>query len=374
MTGISANRTRSLARAPDFLTSGKLLAGTDNGVFYSDDVGESWRRASGNLPNLNIQRVAMGAGGHWFATTSTGVHRSTNGGATWAGSGFSTQDGTVHCIAVSPDYEVDRTVFVGLDYISGVGTSGGIWVSLNGGASWSPAKGGLARYPHVNAIAFSPNYSSDGTLFAGLWQEGRGGGVFRSTDRGSSWRAVNTGIQADPLRGPDVQALAVSPNYAMDHTVYAGSGGFGMFRSTDSGDHWSRLGDGLFNPNVAAIEACLGTENAYIFAGTHGGSVYRLLIGPAAPTDTSTPTPTATYTLTPTPTNTLTPTPTASATVFPTHTPSDTATPGPTNTPTRTETAIPSATATPTGTATASHTATATPTRFRAYLPVVARR
>ena len=38
----------------------------------------------------------------------------------------------------------------------------------------------------VLSLALSPNFASDSTLFAGTW----GGGVFKSTDRGSNWSAV----------------------------------------------------------------------------------------------------------------------------------------------------------------------------------------
>ncbi len=64
-------------------------------------------------------------------------------------------------------------------------------------------------------------FVSDGTtLYAGT----RGGGVFRSADKGASWIAANSG-----LTDKDVRALALAP----DGTLYAGTMIGGVFRSTD---------------------------------------------------------------------------------------------------------------------------------------------
>ena len=57
------------------------------------------------------------------------------------------------------------------------------------------------------------------TLYAGTW----GGGVFRSTDSGATWTAVNTG-----LTNQSVYALAINP--LTPSTLYAGTWGGGVFR------------------------------------------------------------------------------------------------------------------------------------------------
>ena len=353
-SGLTANRVRSLARAPDLLSSHLVLAGTDNGVFLSNNAGDSWRNASGDLASLSIQHVAIGAGEHWFATSSQSVFRSTTGGATWRGTGFDTSAGTIHCIAVSPNYATDRTLFVGLDYTPPVGTTGGIWISVDGGISWNRAMTGLPRYPYVNVIAFSPDYASDHTVFAGLRQPGRGGGVFKSTNGGVSWQAANTGIAFDPDLGPDVQALVASPHYAMDRTVYAGTRGYGVFRSMDGGLHWDRLGEGPYNPDIAVLDLCEGTSSTYVFAATHGGAIQLYVVEAATPTPTQTPS-----------SPTLTHTPTLMHTPTLTHTPTQTP-PSPTLTRTATQTP-------PSPTLTRTPTVTAAPTEHRIYLPLILR-
>ena len=85
-----------------------------------------------------------------------------------------------------------------------------------------------------DGIALTKN--SIGHVFVGT----QGGGVFRSTDNGESWAGVNNGLTAT-----NVRALASSP---VDH-IFAGTFG-GVFRSTDNGDHWVAINNGLEFPFV----------------------------------------------------------------------------------------------------------------------------
>jgi len=100
-------------------------------------------------------------------------------------------------------------------------------------------------------------FAVNGTnLFAGSI----GGGVFLSTNNGTSWTAVNTG-----LTNTDVFALAVSGT-----NLFAGTAG-GVFLSTNNGTSWTVVNTGLTNTYVLAF-AVSGTN---LFAGTLGRGVWR---------------------------------------------------------------------------------------------------
>ena len=90
----------------------------------------------------------------------------------------------------------------------------------------------------VTALAISPAYPSDRTLFIGL--HGWDLGVFHSTDGGDSWEEVYEG-----LRGSSVPWVVVSPGFASDRTLFAGRGNGGVVRSTDGGDSWEKANTGL---------------------------------------------------------------------------------------------------------------------------------
>ena len=72
--------------------------------------------------------------------------------------------------------------------------------------------------PSVRALAIDPQTPS--TLYAGT-----GNGVFRSTDGGASWTAVNSG-----LTSLAIDTLAIDPQNPS--TVFAGTSGGGVFSTT----------------------------------------------------------------------------------------------------------------------------------------------
>lgn len=115
----------------------------------------------------------------------------------------------------------------------------------------SPARP-LEKLPAVEQILVSPSYAADQTL----WVAG-GGMVARSTDGGQTWARLGGGLpmlQVYPLS----YALAVSPNYTQDHTLFAAvsagdSVGYGVYRSTDGGDSWQPMWEGLSHLRVRDV-------------------------------------------------------------------------------------------------------------------------
>jgi hypothetical protein len=87
----------------------------------------------------------------------------------------------------------------------------------------------------VNAFAVSGT-----NLFAG------GGGVFLSTNDGSSWTAVNNGLPAHT----GVTCFAVN-----GMNLYMGTDGNGAFLSTNNGASWTTVNNGLTNTFVLSLAA-----------------------------------------------------------------------------------------------------------------------
>ena len=125
--------------------------------------------------------------------------------------------------------------------------------STNGGAVWSAVNTGLTD-TNVHALAIDP--ATPSTLYAGtVW----GSGVFKSTNGGAAWSAVNTG-----LTDTDVFALAIDP--ATPSTLYAGTSG-GVFKSTNGGAAWSAVNTGLTATIVHALAIDPATPST-LYAGT----------------------------------------------------------------------------------------------------------
>jgi hypothetical protein len=93
--------------------------------------------------------------------------------------------------------------------------------------------------------------------FAGAYD----GGVFRSTNDGTSWTAVNT-----DLTNKGVTAMTLHST-----NLFVGTDGGGVFLSTNNGTNWTQINAGLSNKRIHALIIYDGN----IFAGTAGGGIWK---------------------------------------------------------------------------------------------------
>ncbi len=117
--------------------------------------------------------------------------------------------------------------------------------------AWQPTNGPYGGT--VNAFAIT----TSGDIFVGI----PGGGVFHSTDNGNSWTEVNNG-----LTNLSVLSLAIN---SRGH-IFVGTLGDGVFRSTNNGDSWTAVNAGLTKTVILALAI---NASGDIFAGT--GGVFR---------------------------------------------------------------------------------------------------
>src|SRR5205085_146997 len=136
-------------------------------------------------------------------------------------------------IAVAPTNP--STIFIGADDES----SGGIYKSTDGGSTWISANSGLNSDPRVHALAVDPQ--NPRSVFAGT----RSAGIYKSVDGGNAW------IATAGLKSLLITAIAVDP--VTSATVYAGTDGGGAYKSTNSGSTWNPINAGLTGTDVRAI-------------------------------------------------------------------------------------------------------------------------
>ncbi len=118
-------------------------------------------------------------------------------------------------------------------------------IDETGGTPLAPPPTEPDALPAVSVldILISPGYPADPTIFVLL----EGGRVYRTEDDGLSWVRIQGGL---PLHDNLTLTLSLSPNFAADRTIYAGGfvydfQGEGVLRSTDAGDTWEPLWQGL---------------------------------------------------------------------------------------------------------------------------------
>jgi len=81
------------------------------------------------------------------------------------------------------------------------------------------------------AVAVSPNYEADGTVFVGT----KGAGLWRSQDYGQTWVQGGASSVVGNVVGPmSVSDIAVSPDYVNDHTIFVMSRLGYIFKSTSA--------------------------------------------------------------------------------------------------------------------------------------------
>jgi photosystem II stability/assembly factor-like uncharacterized protein len=156
--------------------------------------------------------------------------------------------GRVNAIAIDG---IDSAVYIG-------GAQGGVWKSVNHGATWTPITDYLGSLA-IGSITIAPGAHplNQATIYVGTGEGNysgdsyAGAGIYKSTDSGHTWAPVG---QNSLFTGRAVPAIAVdsaNPQVVLagTATAYAGVGGEippnapqrAMYRSTDGGSTWTRV-------------------------------------------------------------------------------------------------------------------------------------
>jgi len=293
LKGIQGQSVRALALAPS--DPQMIAAGTLTGVYLSRDGGSVWTRITprGHADLRNFGSLAfdptdpkviyagtrhlawktVDGGASWnpihrgmiddsdvmtltpdpedprtvFATACSGIYRSTEAGAEWTklqGIPFSAR----RTRAFSRVGE-DPNVLL-------AGTTQGLWISEDNGGSWSRT---TSKDLVINAVVAQPG----GTILLGT----EGAGVLRSSDRGRTWVASNTGFSERFVS----KLLFDTIDDRLIVVVWGPPGYGGVFVAQGATGRWVRLGEGLDGREVLSLALLDNT----ILVGTDDGIFMR---------------------------------------------------------------------------------------------------
>ena len=280
-----AGRARALAGVPS--QPNVFYIGFDNGgVWRSTDYGSTWYPLFDNQPTGSIGAIAVaptdpniiyvGSGAGIIRpdlATGDGMYKSTDRGRTWTHLGLRDSQ-MIADIEVDP-FNANRLFVAALGHPYGPNSERGIFRSIDGGATFQKVLY-KDEYTSGNDVRIDPK--NPNTVYAALWQQQQGffengafggtdGGIFKSTDGGTTWKQLTTGLP------PIIEAnLAISPSNP--RTLYAtvaaggpaqggrggapaagggrggrgGGGAISFYKTIDGGDHWFLATD---DPRVA---------------------------------------------------------------------------------------------------------------------------
>jgi photosystem II stability/assembly factor-like uncharacterized protein len=229
-----------------FATNGNnFYAGTDYGLYVSNDSGISWKNLSVDGPKA-IVSIFAGKTTLLVGTLGGYVFQSSNNGKDWHYSG-------TYGTYVRNFASVDNVIFIGT-------SDSGVFRSIDGGINWkniiSGSMGQSYSEWYVGAIGNIILATATGSETA-----------FISNDGGDSWNPLRIPTPND-YAGPTITSLSiVGSNIFAGYTDAIG----GVTLSSDTGKTWSIIG------SMQRVNSLFVFDN-YIFAGTNSAGLYRASI------------------------------------------------------------------------------------------------
>ena len=222
-----------------------IFIGTGAGIYHSTDQGYQWFLSDSSVVNtLLIYNNKIYAG-----TNGSGILVSDNLGKTW--------------INIGPNNSAIYSIAIRELNIAAVSDSG-IILTTDNGLNWIP--GGL-KGVQVNTL-----FSTGKSLLAGT---NYSGGLFRSIDDGATWSLSNNGFSK----------LVIYSLFASGDSVFTGGDSYGLFLSSDYGNSWSQNNNGLTDRDILTLgfngsKLYAGTANHGVFISSNRGTDWYPSITP----------------------------------------------------------------------------------------------
>ncbi len=260
-------RTRALAGIPS-QPSVFYIGAVNGGVWKTTDYGRTWDPIFDDQPtgsigaivvapsDPNIIYVASGEGlQRPDLSVGDGIYKSIDGGKSWTHLGLR-EGQQIPRMALDPR-DPNRLFVAVLGHPYGPNPERGIFRSTDGGQTFEKV---LYKDENTGGSDVELDPSNPDVVYAGLWEARQGpwensqwggtaGGLFKSTDGGTTWKALTGGLPSG-AEGVVQVNIAIAPSDT--HRLYASIAtphNLGIYRSDDAGATWSRATD---DPRPAA--------------------------------------------------------------------------------------------------------------------------
>ena len=225
---------------------------------------------------------------YFMGTTGGGLWKTTDAGLSWdnvSDGYFNT--GSVGAVSVSESDNNIVVVGMGESPVRGVMTSSGdgVYKSIDGGNTWEHL--GLEKTKHISQIIIHPNNpdimytAAQGSPYDGTTERG----IYKTTDGGATWEKV---LFVDKMSGANDLAMDYNNPRVLyasfwDHQrlpwyVRSGGNGSGIWKTTDGGENWKKLTEGLPKKVMGKIGVTVSRANpnlVYAIIESDEGGLYR---------------------------------------------------------------------------------------------------
>ncbi len=251
-------RTRAAAGVPG-QPNVFYIGQVNGGVWKTDDYGRTWNpifdhestQSIGAIAvapsDPNIIYVGSGEGLHRpDLSVGNGIYKSTDTGKTWTHLGLR-EGQQIPALAVNPR-DPNRVFAAVLGHPYGPSQERGIYRSTDGGQNWQRV---ISKDENTGGSDVEIDPSNPDVVYASMWEvregpwedgnefNGAGGGLFKSTDGGSTWHGLTGGLPKDLSQ--IYVAIAPSDSRRLYATLATAGGKLGVYRSDDAGDSWVQI-------------------------------------------------------------------------------------------------------------------------------------
>jgi photosystem II stability/assembly factor-like uncharacterized protein len=253
-------RTRAAAGIPS-QPNVFYVGQVNGGVWKSDDYGRTWTPIFDHESTQSIGAIAVAASNPSIIyvgsgeglhrpdlSVGNGIYKSTDAGKTWMHLGL--RDGLqIPALAIDPR-DPNRVFAAVLGHPYGPNEERGLFRSTDGGQTWQKI---IYKNENTGASDVAIDPSNPDVMYASMWEaregpwednnefNGTGGGLFKSTDGGNTWHPLTNGLPKDLTQ--IYVALAPSDTRRLYATVAVASGPLAFYRSDDAGENWSKATD-----------------------------------------------------------------------------------------------------------------------------------